>query len=277
MLSAFLVVVSGSAMNVALPPIMTTFGMNLDQAQWIITTYMIAGAVLIPMVGTNFLQTILLQRLMDYTPAQAGYAVLPGALAMALTTPWAGRLSDKIDRRYVVCGGLTLFALASYWFSFVTLERSLGWMMGMIIGRYVTIGFIFTPMNAASMMLLPPEKARMGAGLLNLMQQSLGGTVGLALTTTTLERYTVYHLTMLEQQQASSVLPWGEVLAPVRSLVQQAGELGAQLELKALAIVQRQLGLEATVEAYQDCFMLVTVLCVVVMPLVWFLRRQASG
>src|ERR1041384_8624170 len=51
MLSAFLVVVSGSAMNVALPPIMSTFGMNLDQAQWILTAYMIAGAVLIPTVG----------------------------------------------------------------------------------------------------------------------------------------------------------------------------------------------------------------------------------
>src|SRR5712691_10667954 len=51
MLSAFLVVVSGSAMNVALPPIMTTFGLNLDQAQWILTAYMIAGAVLITTVG----------------------------------------------------------------------------------------------------------------------------------------------------------------------------------------------------------------------------------
>src|SRR5262245_31166407 len=51
MLSAFLVVVSGSAMNVALPPMMTTLGLNLDQAQWIITAYMIAGAVLIPTVG----------------------------------------------------------------------------------------------------------------------------------------------------------------------------------------------------------------------------------
>jgi MFS transporter, DHA2 family, multidrug resistance protein len=51
MLSAFLMVVSGSAMNVALPPIMTTFSLNLDQAQWILTAYMIAGAVLIPTVG----------------------------------------------------------------------------------------------------------------------------------------------------------------------------------------------------------------------------------
>jgi hypothetical protein len=37
MLGAFLVVVSGATVNVALPPIMTTFSMNLDGVQWIIT------------------------------------------------------------------------------------------------------------------------------------------------------------------------------------------------------------------------------------------------
>ena len=30
---------------------MTTFSMNLDQVQWIINAYMIAGAVMVPTVG----------------------------------------------------------------------------------------------------------------------------------------------------------------------------------------------------------------------------------
>jgi DHA2 family multidrug resistance protein len=51
MLGAFLVVVSGATVNVALPPIMTTFSMNLDEVQWVITAYMIASAVLIPTIG----------------------------------------------------------------------------------------------------------------------------------------------------------------------------------------------------------------------------------
>jgi MFS transporter, DHA2 family, multidrug resistance protein len=147
---------------------------------------------------------------MDYTPAQAGYAVLPGALGMALTTPWAGRLADKIDRRYVVLGGLTLFALASYWFSFITLDHSMDRVIWMIVGRYITIGFIFTPINAASMMLLPSDKVRMGAGLINIMQQGIGGTVGLAMMTTMLERRTMYHTSMLAQQQVSSPIEWGD-------------------------------------------------------------------
>ncbi|MGH8058615.1 MAG: MFS transporter, partial [Candidatus Entotheonellia bacterium] len=51
MLGAFLVVVSSATVNVTLPQMMTAFGMNLDQVQWVITAYMIASAVLIPTVG----------------------------------------------------------------------------------------------------------------------------------------------------------------------------------------------------------------------------------
>jgi DHA2 family multidrug resistance protein len=226
--------------------------------------------------STNFLQTILLQRLIDYTPAQAGYVMMPGALMTAFTTLWAGRLADKLDRRCVVLFGLGLFALASYWFSFLSLERPMSWVMWMIIGRYVSIGFIFTPMNAASMMLLPLDKVRMGAGLINLLQQGIGGTVGLAMMTTLLERRTTSHASMLEQQQVFSPVTWEEILAPVRDQVQRTGEVGTLGDLQALALLRQHLEQQATVAAYQDCFVLVAMLCIVVMPLVLFLRWQPA-
>jgi MFS transporter, DHA2 family, multidrug resistance protein len=50
-LSGFLVTMSQTAVQVALPQIMTVFGLNLDQAQWIIMAYVIAGAILVPAVG----------------------------------------------------------------------------------------------------------------------------------------------------------------------------------------------------------------------------------
>lgn len=88
----------------------------------------------------------------------------------------------------------------------------------------------------------------MGAGLINIMQQGIGGMGGLAAMTTLLEHSTAYHHAVLEQQQGSSSLAWGEIPAPVR----------------------------VTVAAYQDRFVLVTVLCVVVMPFVLFLRRPPA-
>lgn len=226
--------------------------------------------------GTGFLQTILLQRLLDYTPAQAGYVVLPGALAMMSTTLWAGRLVDKIDRRLIVLCGLGGFALTSYWFSWLTLERPMHWVIWMIVGRYLTIGFIFTPMNAASLMLLPADKVRMGSGLINLLQQGIGGTIGLAMMTTVLQRRTTYHASMLDQSQDFSALSWGEVLGPARDLMARAGEVGTMLDVKALALLHRHLEQQATVAAYQDCFVLLVMLTLLVMPLMLFLRRRTA-
>jgi hypothetical protein len=44
--------------------------------------------------ASHFMQTILRQRPLGYTSAQAGFATLPGAFFMAFSTLSAGRLAD---------------------------------------------------------------------------------------------------------------------------------------------------------------------------------------
>ena len=51
MISVFAVLLNIAAASLALPSIMTTLSMSLDEAQWVITAYMIANAVVIPTVG----------------------------------------------------------------------------------------------------------------------------------------------------------------------------------------------------------------------------------
>ena len=93
---------------------------------------------------------------------------------------------------------------------------------------------------------------------------------------TFLEQRTLYHVHMLDQQQALLSLPWTHLWAPSREFLAEAGEGGTMLGLKSLGLVQRQLILESTVTAYQDCFLLMTALCVIVMPLVFFIRRAPA-
>ena len=88
-----------------------------------------------------------------HTPSVA-HLTIPGAMALACTMIWAGRLADKFDRRLLALGGLSAFALASYWFSFLALEQPVSWVTGMIAARYLSVGFVFTPINTASLMLL---------------------------------------------------------------------------------------------------------------------------
>jgi DHA2 family multidrug resistance protein len=131
-------------------------------------------------------------------------------------------------------------------------------------------------MTATALSQLAPEKMRMGSGLINLMQNGLGNTLGLAMMTTVLQRRLTYHSSMLDQQQAFSALSRGEILSPVRELVQQAGAIGQPEETQVLMLVQRHLEQQATVAAYQDCFMLVTLLCLASIPLVLLLRKPRT-
>jgi hypothetical protein len=71
----------------------------------------------------------------------------------------------------------------------------------------------------------------------------------------------------------AATVPWTHLWAPIRQFLAEAGEVGTMLGLKSLGLVQRQLILESTVTAYQDCFLLMTALCIVVMSLVFFIRR----
>ena len=220
-----------------------------------------------------FLQTILLQRLLDYSPAQAGYVLLPGAICFAVAFPIAGRLADLLDRRLIIFGAVSLLALASYMFTGLSLDRPISWMMLLAGIRFVAGAFFFTSATATALSKLPPEQVRMGSGLLNLMQQGLGGTFGLAMGTTILQRRLTVHSQLLDQQQLASSLSWAEVLAPVRDLVQQSGSVGILGEAQVRALVQRHWSQQATVAAYQDCYMWVMVLCVASMSMLLLLRK----
>jgi DHA2 family multidrug resistance protein len=226
--------------------------------------------------ASTFMQVILMQRLLDYTPAQAGLVLLPGSLALSLSFPLAGRVADRFDHRVIMLGGLSVFAVSSYLFTFLSLEWPLRWIVWLVVLRFGCGSFVYAPMTATALSQLSPEKVRMGSGLLNLMQNGLGNTLGLALVTTTLQRRLTYHSSALDQQQAVAALSWGEIVSPVRELVQQAGTIGQAADLQVQMLVQHHLEQQATVAAYQDCFMLVTLLCLASMPLVLLLRKARA-
>lgn len=227
--------------------------------------------------GTGFLQTIMLQDLLGYTPAQAGFIVMPGAIVLAVMMLVAGRLADIVDRRLIVWGGLLSFAIGSYYFSFVTLNHSTGWLIWMIMWRYAAIPFIFTPMNTASLLLLPANKVRMGSGLVNILQQGIGGTVGLAMITTILQNCTSLHIIQLDQHQTSSTLAWSDILSRIQGVFLQVGDINSLAEVKTMALLHSNLTRQATVAAYQDCYVILTGMAIIAAPLVLFLRQRYTS
>jgi hypothetical protein len=142
--------------------------------------------------------------------------------------------------------------------------------------RFIAAGFFFTAATSAALAQLSPDKVRIGSGLLNLVQNGLGGTVGLAIGTTFLQYRLTVQSSRLDPRRLSASLSWSEMPTTVRDWVQQAASFGSVGDAQVAAFMQRYLSQQATVAAYRDCFILLTILGLASIFLMLLLRKSES-
>ncbi|MEM0330657.1 MAG: MFS transporter, partial [Archaeoglobaceae archaeon] len=86
-----------------------------------------------------FLMSLYLQYIKELSPQEAGLILLAQPVVMALFSPIAGALSDRIEPRIVASIGMALTALSLFLFSIISYETP----MEYIIGNLILIGFGF--------------------------------------------------------------------------------------------------------------------------------------
>src|SRR6266704_887857 len=142
--------------------------------------------------ATIFVLPVYLQSLQGFTAEQTGFVILPGALASAFTMAVMGRTTGKFDARYSIVAGVGLFALSMWKHAHFTTDSGMSDFFWPLIFRGVGLGLIFVPLTNLSLADLPMSRIPNGTGLFNLMRQ-LGGSVGIALSATLLQRFTAIH------------------------------------------------------------------------------------
>ncbi|GBG03880.1 multidrug MFS transporter [Azospira sp. I13] len=134
--------------------------------------------------GSTYLIPVFLQSVLGYNAATAGLALLPGGIALALSTPGAGYLADRLQPHRQTALGLLLFGLsfaALAWLAVRpgpwTLLTAL--MAAVVLGR-VGLALVLPALNLGSLRPLSSALVGQGSALLNCLRQ-LGGTLGISL------------------------------------------------------------------------------------------------
>jgi EmrB/QacA subfamily drug resistance transporter len=84
--------------------------------------------------AVTFLMSFYLQYIQGLTPGQAGMVLVSQPVVMAVFSPLAGRLSDKIEPRVVASVGMAFTAAGLFLFTFLGRETHLGFViMGLIL------------------------------------------------------------------------------------------------------------------------------------------------
>src|SRR5438128_2132854 len=223
--------------------------------------------------ATVFVLPVYLQNIRNFTANQTGLVILPGALASAFTMAVMGRQQGKFDGRWSIAAGVGIFALSMWKHAHFTTESGMSDFFWPLIFRGVGLGLIFVPLTNLALADLPMSRIPNGTGLFNLMRQ-LGGSVGIALSATLLQRFAAIHRADL----IANVTQFSEVarerLAAISSGLLARGTPPALAQTKALAVVDGLLTRQALMLSFEQLFLLFGACFVLSLPLLLLMHKS---
>jgi DHA2 family multidrug resistance protein len=226
----------------------------------------IAAMLGVALYGSVFVLPIFLQSLHGMTAWQTGKIILPGALATAATMAFVGKNAGKLDARVTVTIGTFLFLLSMYMLSTLTMDAGAHDMFWPLIWRGVGLGLIFVPLTNATMADLPTKELAQGTGMFNLTRQ-LGGSMGIAVMATLLTRFTTQQRAVLVEHLVPGSPATQARLDMLTHGLMAKGMNAIAAQHQALAILDRQVGAQASVLAFSKIYLLSGLLLVASLPL----------
>jgi hypothetical protein len=222
----------------------------------------------------SFIVALFLQQGLGLDAAHAGELMLPAACVWGLTSLGTGRLSDRIEGRWLILIGSLSQALVLSLFLGLTPWSSAGAIIGLLTLRSFTRGFIQSPIMTITMATLPDHQVRLGAGLRGLLN-SLGGTFGIAFAGIVLQYRLAVRTYLVGENQYLDAFEHVHMVDSVRQRLLEAGEDAALLPIQTEATVSRWVVQEATIMAYHDIFYLTAaIVLLTAVPVLWLRQRR---
>jgi len=223
--------------------------------------------------GALFSVPIFAQSMLGFTSQQTGMLLLPGALASAFAMPLAAKVNQRVgDPRIVLAGGTVVLTAALYMLTSLNPQTSASELALPLIVRSFGTVFMFLPLQLAALAPVPRKDVGAASGLFNLMRQ-LGGSVGVALLTTLLDKRTAYHAAVLNDQIVASD---PRAMARFRLLTQAVSARGVDA-VAAKGTAYKMLGglvrQQAAVISFGDTFWATGALVICGLPLILLLSK----
>lgn len=149
-------------------------------------------------LGVFFLLTLFLQSTLGYSPFKAGLAFTPMPLATMLAAPVSGKLSDKVDARWILCVGSIVLGVGIYFLTKVTPTTTWQELVLPLVLCGLGMGITISPMTAAVMASVPTAVAGNASGVLSTMRQ-IGSVLGISVCGAVLQNRMVVNMTAVVQ------------------------------------------------------------------------------
>jgi DHA2 family multidrug resistance protein len=226
--------------------------------------------------GSIVLLPLYLQSLMGYTAVLAGLVLGPGGALALLIMPLVGKLTEKVDARWLLGVGLAFNAFSVHYMSGFNLQIDLA---ASVLGRVVQgvgMPFIFVSCAFVTMAYVPRPQMNNASAIFNLLR-NLGGSFGTAFVTTLLARRAQFHQARLGEHLSPYDLGLSLGLDQLQGAL--AERLGDYADLGGLALgrIYGQLQLQAAAMSFNDAFHAQALIFVFLIGVLWIIRKPPVG
>jgi DHA2 family multidrug resistance protein len=237
----------------------------------------VLGVVMgIGLYAMSFTLPVFLQGNLHMTAEQTGIAMLPGAIATAISMFVVGRFTSRVDPRILITAGALIFATAAWQLSLITGESGRGDFFWPLILRGVGLGLMFVPLTTITLAELSPNELAQGTGLYNFFRQ-LGGSFGIAGIATLLSRFTAqYHAVLAEHITPLDATSVGRVQALTRGMMAQGADAWTA-RARAYRLLEAQVMGQASVIAYSRVYILSAVIILAIIPMLVLVRKTRGA
>jgi MFS transporter, DHA2 family, multidrug resistance protein len=228
------------------------------------------------LLGSTLLLPLFMQTLLGYTAEQSGLALMPGGLTIMLLLPLVGFLLSRYSPRWLLVFGLVM--LSGSLFHMTSFDLNIDFRTAAMARVFQAAGmaFLFVPINTAAYAFLPREKNNAASGLMNLAR-NIGGSVGISLVTTMLDRRTQVHMNDLSSHLSASNPAFQSMLQGATQAMRVHGASAAFATQQAYALIEGTVQRQATMLAYIDDFRLLAWAILAMIPMVFLMKRGRPG
>jgi DHA2 family multidrug resistance protein len=235
------------------------------------------GSVVMSVAGFGFYASMLLlalytQKLMGYDAWTSGLVLAPSGIGQAVTLLFVGYLVSRHDQRIILAFGVLMNGLATYLMSTATLGVDFWSLAFPRLIQGVGMGCIFVPLQMLAFASIPMRHLPNATALFSVVR-NVGGSAGVAISTTLLSRRAQLHQSAL----VANVHVWApETTERLRLWTQHFQARGADAMTagqQAMAMLYRETQTQAQVLAFMDDFRLLAVMYAGLVLLIFFMHR----
>lgn len=225
--------------------------------------------------GSLVMLPILLQTLMGYPALDTGWTMMPRGIGSFLAMPIIGMIMMKFDARKILGLGFLITAVTMFQYSSLDLQMGYWDLFWPQFIQGIAMGMLFVPLTTITMDPIPNQAMGNATSIFNLLR-NIGGSIGIATSTTLVARRQQYFINRLGAHVTPYSFQTNAALKGLRALLMRRGSNYFTATRQAYAALFGMVKRQATMLAFIQTFRVLGVACLVVLPFILLMRHATT-